>query len=71
MRVPTYSNYTNMSNAIKQNRELVDKYSFQAGTGLKHQNYSIIIHQRLVGQVLLFPRLQHLHLDQQKDRMMF
>lgn len=40
MRVPTYSNYTNMSNAIKQNRELVDKYSFQAGTGLKHQNYS-------------------------------
>jgi len=40
MRVPTYSNYLNMANAISNNRDLVDKYSYQSVTGLKHQTYS-------------------------------
>jgi len=40
MRVPTYSNYMNMARAINGNRELVDKYSYQSVTGLKHQTYS-------------------------------
>ena len=40
MRVPTYANYMNMSNAIAQNRNLVDKYSYQSISGLKYQNYS-------------------------------
>jgi len=40
MRVPTYSNYLNMANAISNNKSLVDKYSYQSLTGLKHQTYS-------------------------------
>ena len=40
MRIPTYSNYMNMARAINGNRELVDKYSYQSVTGLKHQTYS-------------------------------
>lgn len=40
MRVPTYASYTGMTNAISQNKNLVDKYAFQSITGLKAQNYS-------------------------------
>lgn len=40
MRVPTYANYMNLSSAIKQNNSLVDKYTYQSVSGLKHQNYS-------------------------------
>lgn len=40
MRVPTYANYMNLASAINQNKNLVDKYSYQSVTGLKYQNYS-------------------------------
>ncbi len=40
MRVPTYASYTGMTNAVSQNKNLVDKYAFQSITGLKSQNYS-------------------------------
>lgn len=40
MRVPTYASYTGMTNAISQNKNLVDKYAFQSITGLKSQTYS-------------------------------
>lgn len=40
MRVPTYSNMMNMSAAIQNHRNLVDKYTYQSMSGLKHQEYS-------------------------------
>ena len=40
MRVPTYSNMMNMSSAIQNHRNLVDKYTYQSMSGLKYQKYS-------------------------------
>lgn len=40
MRVPTYANYMNLASAIRQNKNMVDKYTYQSVSGLKYQNYS-------------------------------
>ena len=40
MRVPTYANYMNSIAAIRNNRNELDKYSYQSLSGLKYQNYS-------------------------------
>ncbi len=40
VRVPTYANYARLLNTTMQTKSLVDKYSYQATTGIKYANYA-------------------------------
>lgn len=40
VRVPTYANFMNLLGRSMQTKALVDKYSFQATTGIKYANYA-------------------------------
>ncbi len=40
VRVPTYASYNRLLNTTMQNKSLVDKYSYQATTGIKYANYA-------------------------------